>query len=93
MPDALSALFEGQQRAMILERHAKGPNHIEPGDLQHLTEGQVKALRHRAYTNWMRIAVTNTCTRERYRLGLDWRDVSDWCTTELARREAEGRTA
>lgn len=94
MPDALTAMFEGQQRALILERHSRGPDHIEREDLQYLTDIQLSGLGHRAYTEWMRIEVRNTAANSgRYRLGLRWKAVYEWCHAEAERREAEGRAA
>ena len=99
MPDArisdiLFAGFEAQHRTLILERHSRGPDHIERGDLQYLTDDQLEALRLRAYGAWMKIAVCNTAANSgRYRLGLRWQDVFIMCGTEAERREAEGKAA
>lgn len=94
MPDALTAGFESTQRTAILERHTRGPEYIEREDLQYLTDGQLTALKVRAYGAWMKIEVCNTAAiRGRYRLGLSWRAVFDFCETERERREAEDKAA
>ena len=86
--DILFAGFESQQRVAILERHSRGPEHIKREDLQYLNDGQLEALRIRAYGAWMKIEVCNTAANSgRYRLGLRWRDVYQWCGTELSRRK------
>lgn len=94
MPDALTAGFESQQRAAILERHSRGPDHIQREDLPYLNDGQLEALRLRAYGAWMKIEVCNTAANSgRYRLGMRWRDVYDMCSSEQMRRKVEGRAA
>jgi len=82
------------ERTAILERHTRGPDHIHREDLQYLTDDQLTALHVRAYGAWMKIEVCNTAAISgRYRLGLRWQSVFDWCGSELERREAEGRAA
>ena len=94
MPDALTAGFESTQRTAILERHSRGPDHVKREDLPYLSDIQLSGLGHRAYTEWMRIAVCNTAANSgRYRLGLRWQGVFIMCGTEAERREAEGKAA
>ena len=89
MPETLTAGFESLQRTAILERHSRGPDHIKREDLQYLNDGQLEALRLRAYGAWMKIAVCNTAANSgRYRLGLRWQGVFIMCGTEAERREA-----
>ena len=94
MPDALTAGFESTQRVAILERHSRGPEHVKRDDLQYLNDGQLEALRIRAYGAYMKIAVCNTAANSgRYRLGLQWQGVFLMCDTEIQRREAKERAA
>ena len=89
MPDALTAGFESTQRVAILEGHSRGPEHVKRDDLQYLNDGQLEALRLRAYGAYMKIAVCNTAANSgRYRLGLQWQGVYLMCGSEQTRREA-----
>ena len=94
MPDTLTAHFDHQHRQAILLRHFLGPSHVRRDDLPYLNDGQLEALRIRAYGAYMKIAVCNTAANSgRYRLGLQWQGVFLMFGSEQTRREAEGKAA